>query len=62
MHPGAYNLGGNDFHLAFTVDGYDEASRLHKEMGCVCYENSTMGIYFIQDPDVYWVESIPGKK
>jgi lactoylglutathione lyase len=24
-HPEAYNLGDNEFHLAFTVDDYDEA-------------------------------------
>jgi len=31
-------------------------------MGCVCHENSAMGIYFIEDPDGYWVEIIPEKK
>ena len=25
-------------------------------MGCICYENKKMGIYFINDPDDYWVE------
>ena len=61
-HPEAYNLGDNEFHLAFTVDDYDEAYRHHREMGCVCYENQSMGIYFIEDPDGYWVEIIPEKK
>jgi len=61
-HPEAYNLGDNEFHLAFTVDDYDKAFKYHKEMGCVCYENPTMGIYFIEDPDGYWVEIIPEKK
>jgi lactoylglutathione lyase len=61
-HPQAYNLGDNEFHLAFTVDNYDEAFQRHKEMDCVCYENPTMGIYFIEDPDGYWVEIIPQKK
>ena len=61
-HPEAYNLGDNEFHLAFTVDDYDEAFRRHKEMGCVCYENPTMGIYFIEDPDGYWLEIIPEKR
>ncbi|HBK95560.1 MAG TPA: lactoylglutathione lyase, partial [Porphyromonadaceae bacterium] len=28
----------------------------HKEMGCVCYENESMGLYFIVDPDGYWIE------
>jgi len=54
-----YNLGDNEFHLALKVDDYDAAFAHHKEMGCVCYENPTMGIYFIEDPDGYWVEIIP---
>ncbi len=28
-------------------------------MGVVCYENPSMGIYFIEDPDGYWLEIIP---
>ena len=31
-----YNLGDNEFHLAFKVDDYAAAYTLHKEMGCVC--------------------------
>ena len=57
-----YNLGDNEFHLAFKVDDYAAAYTLHKEMGCVCYENPVMGIYFIEDPDGYWLEIIPEKK
>jgi lactoylglutathione lyase len=57
-----YNLGDNEFHLAMVVDDYKAAFARHKEMGCVCYENPTMGIYFIEDPDGYWVEIIPEKK
>jgi lactoylglutathione lyase len=30
-------------------------------MGCICYENKEMGIYFINDPDDYWIEIIPAK-
>jgi lactoylglutathione lyase len=30
-------------------------------MGCIVYENLDMGIYFITDPDGYWVEIIPEK-
>lgn len=56
-----YNLGDNEFHLAVKVDDYAAALARHKEMGCVCYENPTMGIYFIEDPDGYWVEIIPEK-
>lgn len=57
-----YNLGDNEFHLAFTVDDYDAAYARHKEMGCICYENPAMGIYFIEDPDGYWLEVVPEKK
>jgi lactoylglutathione lyase len=31
-------------------------------MGCVCYENKAMGLYFIEDPDGYWIEILPEKK
>ncbi len=57
-----YNLGDNEFHLAFTVDDFASAHALHKEMGCICFENEAMGIYFIVDPDGYWLEIIPGKR
>ena len=56
-----YNLGDNEFHLALRVDDYEGALKRHKEMGCVCFENADMGIYFIEDPDGYWVEIIPAK-
>ena len=45
-----YNLGENEFHLAFYVDDFDAAHKLHQEMGCICYKNPGMGIYFISDP------------
>jgi lactoylglutathione lyase len=57
-----YNLGDNEFHLALVVDDYAEAHRHHKEMGCICYENPGMGIYFIEDPDGYWIEILPEKR
>jgi lactoylglutathione lyase len=56
-----YNLGDNEFHLAFVVDDYNAAFAHHKKMGCVCYENPAMGIYFIEDPDGYWLEILPEK-
>lgn len=56
-----YDLGDNEFHLAFEVDDYEAAHNLHAEMGCICYENPGMGIYFIEDPDGYWLEIIPKK-
>lgn len=57
-----YNLGENEFHLAFVVEDYEAAHKKHKEMGCIVYENPAMGIYFIADPDNYWLEVIPAKK
>ncbi|MBC6004706.1 Lactoylglutathione lyase [uncultured Clostridium sp.] len=54
-----YNLGDNEFHLALRVDDFDGAYNLHKEMGCICFENKDMGIYFIADPDNYWIEILP---
>lgn len=57
-----YNLGDNEFHLAFTAVDYDAAHAKHQEMGCICYENPKMGIYFIADPDGYWLEIVPVRK
>ena len=57
-----YNLGDNEFHLAFTATDFDAAYAKHKEMGCICYENPKMGIYFINDPDEYWIEIVPVRK
>ena len=57
-----YNLGDNEFHLAFTVDNFEVAHALHKAMDCICYENTAMGIYFIADPDGYWIEIIPAQR
>lgn len=54
-----YRLGDNEIHLALSVDDYVSAHALHEEMGCICYENKEMGIYFIADPDGYWIEVIP---
>lgn len=54
-----YNLGDEEFHLAFHTDDYEAAHKLHEEMGCICFENPEMGIYFIKDPDGYWLEIVP---
>lgn len=56
-----YNLGDNEFHLAMQVDDMDAAHKKHQEMGCICFENEKMGIYFIHDPDNYWIEIIPAR-
>ena len=54
-----YNLGENEFHLAFVTDDYEALHEKHKKMGCICYENPMMGIYFINAPDGYWLEILP---
>ena len=61
-HPQKYNLGECEFHLAFSVEDYDAAHKLHEEMGCICFENPSMGIYFIADPDGYWIEIVPARR
>ncbi len=55
----AYDLGDNESHLAMHVDDMEAALAFHKEMDCVCFENPDMGIYFINDPDGYWIEICP---
>lgn len=58
----AYELGDNESHLCFRVAGdYDAVRAYHKEMGCVCFENEAMGLYFINDSDDYWIEVLPMK-
>jgi lactoylglutathione lyase len=54
-----YDLGEEEYHLAFKVDDFEAAHAHHEKMGVICYENKDMGIYFIQDPDGYWIEIIP---
>lgn len=59
-HPAAYELGENESHLCFRVAGdYEAIRQYHKELECVCYENHSMGLYFINDPDNYWIEVLP---
>ena len=58
---GSYKLvflgdGVTDFQLELTylvdrTEPYD-----------ICFENPSMGIYFIEDPDGYWIEIIPEKR
>ncbi|MDY3618827.1 VOC family protein [Agathobaculum sp.] len=57
-----YDLGDNEIHLAFRTDNFDAAHAKHASMGCICFENPHMGIYFIADPDGYWLEVIPAAK
>ncbi len=54
-----YNLGECEFHLAFVTDEYEGLHKRHEKMGCIAFENPSMGIYFITDPDGYWIEIVP---
>ncbi|MCD8088596.1 MAG: VOC family protein [Oscillospiraceae bacterium] len=56
-----YDLGEGEFHVAFTVPDMEAAHAKHQAMGCICFENPAMGIYFIEDPDGYWLEIVPEK-
>lgn len=56
-----YDLGEGEFHLAFSVEDMAAAHAKHAAMGCICFENAQMGVYFIKDPDGYWLELIPAK-
>ncbi|MCC8357007.1 MAG: VOC family protein [Oscillospiraceae bacterium] len=56
-----YDLGEGEFHVAFTVPDMEAAHAKHQAMGCICFENPSMGIYFIEDPDGYWLEIVPEK-
>ena len=61
-HTLPYELGENESHLCMRVAGdYDAIREYHRSMGCVCYENHSMGLYFINDPDDYWIEILPVK-
>ena len=62
-HPKKYDLGECEFHVAFGCarEEFEAMHRLHEEMGCICFENPAMGIYFIEDPDGFWLEIIPHK-
>ena len=58
-----YDLGEGEFHLCMRVPGdYDAVRAYHKQMDCVCYENTDMGLYFISDPDGYGIEILPEQK
>ena len=62
-HPQPFELGENESHLAMHVEGDYEAIReYHRSRGWICYENPSMGIYFIHDPDDYWIEILRPKK
>ena len=51
--------GSTGFLLELTC--LKEHPQYHKENGWVCFENTAMGLYFINDPDDYWIEILPAK-
>lgn len=55
-----YDLGDNETHIAFCTDDIAAAKEKHRAMGCIVYENEAMGLYFIEDPDGYWLEIVQG--
>ena len=57
-----YDLGEQEYHLAFIADDFEAAHALHAAKGWICFENPSMGIYFLEDPDGYWLEVIPPRK
>ncbi len=61
-HMYEYDLGDQEFHLAMVVDDYDKAYEHHKGLEVIVYENKEMGIYFLEDPDGYWIEIVPKKR
>ena len=61
-HPQPYELGENETHICFHVDDYAVAHAKHEAMGCICFENHAMGLYFIEDPDGYWFEIVPDER
>ena len=61
-HTEPYDLGEQEYHLALVADDFEAAHKRHSEMGVICFENPAMGIYFLEDPDGYWIEIIPPRK
>ena len=59
-HPQKYDLGELEYHLALRADDY-EAGCPQKARGDGLHllSESEMGIYFITDPDGYWIRRSP---
>ncbi|NJP40995.1 lactoylglutathione lyase [Oscillospiraceae bacterium HV4-5-C5C] len=53
-----YDLGENESHICLAASDYEAAHQKHQAMGCICFENKQMGLYFIEDPDGYWYEIV----
>ena len=57
-----YDLGELEYHLAMATPDMEAAHKKHEEMGCIEFENPSMGIYFMEDPDGYWIEILPPRR
>ncbi len=57
-----YDLGEQEYHLAFEAEDFDAAHAKHAALGAICFENDSLGVYFLEDPDGYWIEIIPPRK
>ena len=58
-HPQAYDLGEEEYHLAFYVEEYDKLKKEHEEQGLITYDTTGKHYHFILDPDGYWLEFMP---
>lgn len=56
-----YENAGPDVHIAFRVEDFEAAKKLHEAMGVIVLENKAMGLYFIADPEGNWIEILPEK-
>ncbi len=58
-----YDLGEQEFHLAFMTEDIEASLKKHEAMGCVVqWPKTPGGVYFLEDPDGYWIEIIPPRK
>lgn len=58
-HTQPYELGENETHFALRTSDYQASLQKHLQMGCVCFQNEKMGLYFVEDPDHHWLEVLP---
>ncbi|MCK5129217.1 MAG: VOC family protein [Clostridiales bacterium] len=58
-HPQKYDLGEEEYHLAFYIDEYEKVKQMHKDAGLITYDTEGRGYHFILDPDGYWLEFFP---
>ena len=60
-HTQAYDLGEEEYHLAFHVEDYDALLKEHTEKGLIAYDTTGKHYHFILDPDGYWLEFMPAR-